>query len=281
MSNNNNTGAVRTVDPLPALGRMPRRSDVRALLFSNFVKQQAQLPAKFDFWAKRKPFPLRTFGNTEVGDCTRAKQAVAAMRMERIEQRRTPQITDEEVLRVYYDMTARLYGGGDTGAYETDALSEWRKPDLTFRDTKGRPLTIDAFLRLNPANHDELRSAITLAGAHGVAICLNLPWAWSRIDPPADWALPAHTPLIGPWTPGSWGGHSLWSTAYDSVGIWTEHTWDIPRQRITWEAAAVYLDEAHLVIDKVNEWKKKAGAKLINFSAIKSEVNAVSSQKIK
>jgi hypothetical protein len=265
----------------PKLGRLPAKSDTRALMFSRFAAPPKKLPARTNFWPRRRAFPLRTFGNTQYGDCTRAKQAVAAMRMERLETRRTPQIDDAEVIRVYVDMSNRLYGGGDNGAYETDALSEWRRPELTFKDTKGRALTIDAFLRLNPFDHEELKSALVAAGAHGVAVCLNLPAAWQNWGQ-RDWDTPILGPLIGNYLPGSWGGHSMWARDYDEVGLWLNHTWGMPDQRITWRAAAAYLDEAHSVIDSWNYWKAKKpeAKKLLDLAGIRKAVNAVSSQKI-
>ncbi len=263
------------------LGRLPTRSDPRALMFARFTTEPTVLPEATNFWTNRAPFPLRSFGNLDYGDCTRAKQANAHMRMERLECRRTPKIADEEVVRVYFAMTERLYGGGDTGAYETDALSEWRKPDLTFKDTKGRPLTIDAFLRINAGDQRELRAGLYTAGAHGIAICLNLPAAWQRIGPPDDWDLPQGQQPIGTYLPGSWGGHSMWADDYDATGIWLDHTWELPRQRITWRAAAVYLDEAHICIDSFDAWRVRQGrAKGIDFAALKKAVNRVSSKKI-
>lgn len=266
------------------LGRLQRTSDRRALMLANFLDETSEPPVRTNFWTKRVPFPLRTFGNTEHGCCTRAKQAIASMRMERIEQRRTIDFNTDEILRVYYDMTSRLYGGGDTGAYEIDALSEWRKPDLTFRDQKGRPVLIDAYLQLNPANHREMKHAIWTAGAKGIAVCLNLPAAWRYVKPPADWDCPAdNDPALRSWEwrPGSWGGHSMWDYEYDEVGLWLDHTWDLAPQRITWRAAARYLDEAHLVIDSVNEWKRLKLLSSTMLNHIVEAVNGVSSQKVR
>jgi hypothetical protein len=79
-------------------------------MFSRFAVAPKKLPRATNFWSRRSTFPIRTFGNTEHNDCTRAKQAIASMRMERIETTRTPRITDQEVIRVYQDMSERLYG---------------------------------------------------------------------------------------------------------------------------------------------------------------------------
>lgn len=242
------------------LGRLPLKTTLRALQFSEFFRF-AKFPPKQMYWEQRSPLPLRTFGNTEVGDCTRAKQAMAILRMERQEQKRTIEITDEEVKRVYFAMTARLYGGGDTGAYEDDALKEWRNPDTTIRDTKGNPLTIDGFLRINALDHDELRAALALSGPKCVAFCINLPIAFSRMD---VWDLPEGTKLVGEWMPGSWGGHSMLARAYTGVGpedfMVADSTWGKKEHRITWRAAAAYVDEAHMFIDSVDAWRKKTEA---------------------
>lgn len=264
------------------LGRLPSKSDTRALMFSRFASEPKVLPPRTHFWPKRAAFPIRSFGNLRMGCCTRAKQAVAAMRMERLETRRTPEISDDEVIRVYREMSNRLYGGGDNGAYETDALSEWRKPELTFKDTKGRALTIDAFLRLNAADHTEIKSALVTAAAHGIEFCINLPLAFQRLDPPADWDIPDGQPLIGEWMPGSWGGHSMHGRDYDEIGLWFNHTWELPDQRITWRAMAAYVDEAHFVVDSYDYWRtqKPLAKKLLDLAGIRNAVNAVSSRKI-
>lgn len=267
--------------PQKRLGRGPVRSDTRALLFNKFVSPMA-LPERSQFWPTKTGFPLRIFGNNQYGDCTLASQAQLAMRAERLEVGRRASITDDEVIRVYVALSDRLYGGGDNGAYETDALSNWRNKDYTFRDTQGRPLTIDAFTRINPFDHEEVKTAIWLAPVHGIKICLNLPAAFSSIDPPADWDIPEGQQPIGEWMPGSWGGHSMTARDYDEIGIWLVHTWGIPDQRITWRAAAIYLDEAHSIIDSMDFWRTKLPeqAKLIDLEGIKREVNRVSSIKL-
>jgi hypothetical protein len=266
--------------PERRLGRLPGKSTPKALMFDNFVKF-LKLPAKTNYWKQRAEIPIRTYGNTEYGSCTRSKQAVAATRMERIEQRRLIEITDDEVIRVYREMSDRLYGGGDNGAYEDDALSEWRKPDTTFRDTKGSPYTIDAFLRINPKNIDEVKAAIALSGSKGIAVCFNLPWAFAKIEPPNEWDLPSGQMLIGDWMPGSWGGHSQWAFDYSEQGIWLDHTWNMPPQLITWNAVATYMDEAHVVIDSVDSWRKKTStAAKINIKNVIAAVNDVSSYRI-
>jgi hypothetical protein len=261
------------------LGKAPAKGSTKLLLLSNFLKTDPNvvLPAATNFWTKRKEFPYETYGNTQYGDCTRASQALLAMRMERLEQRRTIDFDDNEIVRVYLEMTKRLYGGGDTGAYETDALDCWRKPDLTFRDRKGRPHTIDAYLAVNHRSVQEIKKAILLAGAHGIKLCFNLPLAWSNTY---HWDIPEGQLPVGEYEPGSWGGHSMMTDDYDEEGIVVPHSWGVPDGKVSWRGVMQYCDEAYVAIDSVNDWKKKKKGEIIDLDAVVSEVNAVSSQKI-
>jgi len=256
------------------LGRLPRKSSRKALLFSDFFKVMVVPPAT-NFWTKRRALPLRSFGNTDYGDCTRAKQAMAQMRFERLEQRSTINVTDAEVIRVYLEMTQRLYGGGDTGAYEEDALNEWRRPETTFKDVKSRPYTIDAFVALNTAKQDELRSGIALSGAHGIAVCFNLPAAWAPLGAGETWALPPGQSLTGNWMPGSWGGHSMWALDYTQRGMMVDGTWKDGPRLVTWDAVAAYCDEAHMVIDSVDAWRKKVAKSTVGHLDLDRVVDAV------
>jgi hypothetical protein len=261
------------------LGRKPAIMKQKAVLFSDFFKY-LKLPKETTFWDKRRKFPIRSFGNTEWGNCTIAKQAVAHMRMERIETGKTPTILDEEIIAVYKRMILREYGSeADEGAYEVDALDNWRNPEQTFRDKKGNPLSIDGYMRVNHLNHDEVKAALALSAANGIAVCFNLPVAWS-----SNYKLwsgpPAGTPLTGIWQPGGWGGHSMWEFKYNEVGPVVDQTWKEPPTQLTWDAMFTYCDEIHIVIDSVNKWKKSLKGNSVgklDLGGFVDAVNAVSS----
>ena len=262
------------------LGRLPLKTTRKALQFADFFRF-VRFPERIAYWTRATPLPRRTFGNDSTGNCTRAKQAYAAIRMERIEQKRTIQITDAEVVRVYTDMSNRLYGGGDNGAYEDDALNEWRNPETTIRDTKGHPLTIDAYLRINALNHQEVHAGLALSGAKGLAVCFNLPVVAQRME---HWDVPEGQPLIGPWQPGSWGGHSCWLLCdYDDAGGWLDDTWAHGPRKVSWRFMAAYMDEAHLVIDSVDAWRAQSDDPkvLAALGDVVDEVNAISSLTIR
>lgn len=264
------------------LGKAPAKSSPKQLHLATYAKKKAPaVPATFDFWKGKKPFPFYDMGNNEFGDCGIASQAEGQMRMERLEQNRTIEIPRDNILKAYFDLTAREYGGGDTGIYETDGLDQWRKPDLTFRDSKGRPCTIDAYVRVNQANIEEFKLALFLSAAHGLKLCFNLPIAWQQTD---DWDLPEGQKMTGSWVPGSWGGHSMWVDATWRKGdiLTLPSTWNQAAGTVTTRGITGFADECHLVIDSVNSWKKKKQVTdRIDLDALKSDVNQVSSQKIK
>jgi len=264
------------------LGKMPAKSSTKSLLFSDFIKADLpEPPPAYNFWKKRAPFPLNYYGNDTHGDCTIASQANMALRMERIETRRTPEFTDNAILTVYYNMTERLYGGGDTGAFETDALDNWRNPDHTFKDTAGRPMTIDAYTKINHASLSDVKRAICSTEAKGIKVCFNLPAAWQRTISPGVWAVPPKgTSPVGSWLPGSWGGHSTYVYGYTKDGLWVR-TWNVI-QFVTWEGFALYCDEAYWVLDSVDSWRKKPQVKSgeIKLAKLVDAVNKVSSIKV-
>lgn len=262
------------------LGKLPAKAGVKALMYRAFARITAPVPKATNFWVKRKPFPTESWGNNEEGCCTIAKQANMFRRFERLERRNTTiTISPEEVHRVYRDLTERLYGGGDTGAYETDALDASRRETTCLRDSKGRPLLIDAYLRVDPKDIQAIKHALFTAGGHGLAVCVALPMAYAFLEPPEDWGTPDDGKFVQEWEPWSWGGHSMWAVDYDDKGLWLEHTWNLPLQRITWPAVSAYVDEVHICIDSVNAWKKRA-AQALDIGKVVEAVNDVSSQKI-
>lgn len=276
------------------LGKLPARGDARTINFARFV-QLDRVPKAYDPWKTRAPFPARSFGNTREGCCTRASQAIAAMRFERLETRATPHITDEEVHRVYREGVRRHYGTDeDMGMYEVDALSDFRKPEYTFRDSHGRPITIDAFTQVNVRDREEVKAAIALSGKFGIKVCLNLPLAYRSVEPPAAWDVPADGRFTGDWQPGSWGGHSLFVSSYDERGVRLVHSWydsaegskpaDWPvyEQWLTWPALSAFGDESYWLIDSLDAWRKRPASQraAVDLDGIRKAVNRVSSTKL-
>lgn len=263
------------------LGKAPARGHAMMLNFSDYAKKSIAIPETYNYYKRKVPVPVQDWGNTEFGDCTIASQGILSQYMERQEQRRTVAITRDSIIDTYFNMVERVYGSReDMGAYEIDALNNWRNKDYTFKDVKGRAYTIDAYTRINHSNISEVKKALFLSGAKGIKVCFSLPWAWA-IQDASLWDIPENSKLTGDYAVGSWGGHSMTAIAnYDTNFLTLRHSWNIPDGKISWRAFAAYCDEAYLVIDSVNDWKKKLNKKEINFSALVSDVNMVSDVKI-
>lgn len=277
----NNKVAYEVEQENRRIGKAPSKSHPLMLSAANYLGKAIVIPEVFNYWSKRKKLPSDIdYGNDNNGDCTFASQAVMALKMELQERRRLISIDTDEILRVYYNLTKRLYGGGDTGAYELDALSNWRNADLTFRDTKRNPLTIDAYTKVNHSIISEVKKAIFLSAAKGVKVCFNMPIAWANT---LTWDIPEKQLPIGKYLPGSWGGHSMASAeGYDKDWCYLNHTWTgCGVGKISWKAFAIYCDESYMVIDSVNSWKKKLSKTDFKASALISDVNNVSDIKIK
>jgi hypothetical protein len=258
------------------LGRLPAKSSPKALMLRSFLRKAVTVPKATNFWTKRAGFTDESWGNLDYGDCTIAKQANMFRRFERLEQRRTISIAPNEVIAKYQQMTLELYGGGDTGAYETDALDRSRRANTCLRDARGHALLIDAYTRVDAYDHDAVREAMFLSGGKGLAVCLNLPLAFASLNGRDEaWDIPTTQPLTGEWMAGSWGGHSMWAIDYNAFGIQLEHTWARPEQWLSWRAAAAYMDECHVVIDSKNAWKR-----ILNMAKLAAAVDKVSSQPI-
>jgi hypothetical protein len=275
---------VRRHGPSKCLGRIQPRSDPRTLMLRAFAPAMANPPPTFThFWTRRANFSNESWGNRAVGDCTLASQCNLFRLFERLERGRTVVINPQEVIDKYFQMTQDLYGGGDTGAYEEDALNRSRSEDTCMRDASGHPLLIDAYVRVDPKDIDAVKWALAMSAGHGIKICFNLPLAWSGIDPPAMWDVPEGQPLTGEWEPGSWGGHSMTAQEYNSTGLLLPSTWEQPPQWVTWRGVAAFADECHVVIDRKDDWLKRPIVKRggLDLAGIVKAVNKVSRTKIK
>lgn len=267
--------------PHVRLGGQPAKGHINMLNFRNYVTDVTDVPAVYSYWAKRKAFPFYETGNNDYACCTRAKQSVMQMMMERQEQRRTKVIGKDEILRVYEEMSDRLYGGGDNGAYEIDALNSWRNKDYTFRDNRGRPMTIDGYAKINHSDIQEVKKALYISGSRSIAVCFGMPFAWAG-NADMIWDIVEGQQAIGNYQIGSWGYHSMTAIAeYDEWGVTLPSTWNLPNGKISWRAFAMYASEAYIVIDSFNQWKSKLQSKGLNADKMISDINNVSDIKIR
>ena len=225
------------------LGKAAARKDSRNLKFANVLRATLpSLPPSYDFDVTHTGIPTPMFGNDTYGDCVIAGRAHQTLRFEDIEQGAVITITDNDVLKEYFEET----GGPDTGLVVLDSLNLWRhKGWKAARNT----YHIRACAEVDFANHDEVRQAIF--ADLGVGLGLQLPKsAQGQIQTGQPWDV-----TTGPDArPGSWGGHYVYVSGYSPNGPVCV-TWG-RKQQMTWAWLDKYCDEAYALFDARNRFKK-------------------------
>lgn len=234
--------------------------DKKTLTLDQFIKKDAvQAPASWDFDKSRKPFPAHMWGNDSYGDCECAGVANYLQRLERVETRLTPPITDDDVVARYKAMTGCESPGdnNDTGLNTVDNLNSWRtgwtlnkvwRPGAKPTD---RTYNIAAYGMVNHKDPHQTRLATYLF--HGILIGADLPvTAQGQFEQGQVWDVVANAG--GSADPGSWGGHCMYGKAFDPNHM----------KLLTWSKEVIvtnawwdeYVSEAFCVIDSLDTWKK-------------------------
>ncbi len=172
--------------------------------------------------------------NDRTGDCSLA--AAAHLIEEWTSQTGADvKLTDDDVMGAYRALSGYdpATGENDHGVAELDVLNYWRKHGIGSR-------FIEAYVALEPHNHEHIRDAINLFG--GCMIGLKLP---TTAQSQVTWAVPPGGP-VGRGAPGSWGGHAAAVVAYNERRV-SCVSWGSTKQ-MTWEFLDAYCDEAYAVL---------------------------------
>jgi hypothetical protein len=180
-------------------------------------------------------------GNDELGNCTCASLGGHRIMAQEWSsgQRDVIPITTADVIDFYSRAAGYVPGRPETdqGAYLIDPLKVARR-DGIGREADGTRHTIYAYAQVDlPTTYAasiEFRVAARLFG--GVYLGLALP---RSAQYEGTWKMTADPPY-------SWGGHAVWLIGYDANGL-TCVTWG-EEQRMTWDWARRYVDEAWVVI---------------------------------
>jgi hypothetical protein len=232
------------------LGKHDYRYDEKTLKLSAALSPTLAVPHRYDFDLGRRRFPLEMWGNDQWGDCVKVAQSNGVIRLERIEQRHTLPITADTVVEAYKAQTGAQAPGdpNDTGLVMLDNLRSWRKDGYTVGK---RAYKIAAFGELDPHDSLQLKAGIFLF--HGTQFGFSLPRACQAMTATGIWDYNGGS---GPeWQPGSWGGHAVFSKAYDE-STFEVLTWG---QRVTVTSRFVdrYCDEAWAVVDSFDSWRHR------------------------
>lgn len=261
--------------PNARLGKQGYVHDDRTLMLARFVQSDIRVPAHFDFDKGRAPFPMRVWGNDAWGDCVIGGRCNHLLRLERVEQRRTIALFDEDAVAEYKKLTGSQSpeDANDVGLVVIDAMRDWRGNGMATDGRKGvrsaRNYTIAAYGELEPQDHQQMKLAIY--ALHGIHMGLWLPVAAQGMTNNGVWDYNGEAG--SEWQPGSWGGHLVYAKAYDSDGI-EVITWG-QKVKATWNFIDKYCDEAWAVVDNFDSWRAK---QTVDVSALIKKLTEITSK---
>ncbi len=211
---------------------------LRAAALMPAPEQLPRVPIRHRVGGRLAEVPL--FGNDEYGDCTRASQGHAVVTQERSSSQHEIPITTDQILEAYWRVSGGV--GVDNGAYELDALNDWRNIGIG-RERDGSTHRIYAFAAVDWLDQAEVEWAHFVFG--GLKVCAGLPLsAADQLHEGKDWTVTTGSRSNF----GSWGGHSMYSCGYDPMGL---YVWTWGRlQRMTWGWVNRYVDETYAVISE-------------------------------
>lgn len=227
------------------------KKDNRTINLGAFLqKDEISAPVSWDFDARRKPFPMHMWGNDAYGDCEIAARCNMLLRLERVETKHTPHLTDQDCIDLYKQMTGCESPGdnNDTGLTTVDNLNQWR--------SGWKPTDIDhtySVAAYGYVNHRDL-SLVRLASYlfHGVIVGAALPvTVQQQFENGEPWDVVENAGWEA--EPGSWGGHALYTKAYDADHI-KLMTWktEVLVTNAWWDT---YVEESYAVVDSVDLWR--------------------------
>lgn len=226
------------------LGKLPAKKDRRTLRLATVLRALPPIPDSFDVDIPLGGIPVTPmFANDTFGDCVIAGRAHHTLRLEKFEQNKLLQISDQDVINEYFKET----GGADSGLYMLDSLNAWRRGWLIG----SQKYTIDAFGIVNHLDWEEVRAVMYLL--NGTYTGLLLP---ATAQDQSIWEV-----VPGPGSePGSWGSHCIFVKRVDKTITKTRLTcitWG-REQELSLEFFQAYCDEAFGVVDSLDDWMDPA-----------------------
>lgn len=230
------------------LGKLPVKHDPRTLQLSKYLTALPSYPHVYQYSKDISAWGM--MGNDTIGDCTCAAAGHGIMSWtDDNGDLFTP--TDAEVISAYSAVSGYnpSTGANDNGAACIDVLNYWRKTGVGGR-------TINSYAQVAVSNLHEVQASIYLFGFAYIGLGLPI----SAQNQPKVWSLPPS--LAGNGAPGSWGGHCVIITGWDTTGL-DVITWG-EQIRMTWGFWKAYVEEAYAIIsnDFLKAGKSPAGLNL-------------------
>lgn len=232
---------IPPIHPIYKTGKRKAKFEIGTHAFAPLiVAGQSPPPEEYFFDTLHPEVPAPVFANDKLSDCVVAARAHQTLRFELLEQGKIIAITDQDVTTEYFSES----GGQDNGLVILDSLKEWRDKGWLINDEQ---YTIRNFATINWRVRNEIKLAI-IADV-GVFVGVQLPVdAANQIQQGQPWDITTGNGSAE----GSWGGHAILITGYDSEYL-TCITWGV-RQRLSWAWFERYCDEAYAVFDAADNF---------------------------
>jgi hypothetical protein len=210
------------------LGKLAKRNDPRNLKLERYLTQLPELPPAAD-WSQGL-VSFGEMGNADVGDCTCATLG-HALQIWSVNAGNEITVPDADVLALYSAVSG--YDPADPSTDQGAVLLDVLKYVRSVGDRQGiGGHRIDAFMAVNPKNHDHVKASVHLLG--GVAIGVDFLHGWENAD---VWSIPnGH----------SAGGHAIWGCAYTPEGL-IVISWG-RKYLIPWSSLDAQCDEAYALV---------------------------------
>jgi hypothetical protein len=202
------------------------------------------------------------FGNDQYGDCVMAAIFHAMLSWTGVSGNPTGDTSQwrQECVSTYFKLT----GGADNGLVIIDTLNYWTKNAIAGNKLAG-------FVSINPSDIEAIKLAIWMFGGADFGVNLCNAWQGTNI-----WAPPpgGKSPRVGPYAPGSWGGHSIFGFDYNEeylfVRSWAEKVY------VPWASLPIYFSEVHVPLDEL--WVSaltEESASGFNWAALNNDLPSV------
>lgn len=238
-------------------GRKPRRFDSRVPHFGALRFAVPTLPVAPPSISYTQGIPaIGMFGNNLWGCCAEAAVAHLIQLWIWNATGTMPQITTDQVLQFYSEITGFDQNAGppdsnptDQGSVLQDVLAYWLKVGFPMAD--GTRHKILAYFEVDPRNAADLN--LGTAESAGLYLGFNVPaWLEQAEAPGTTWGDPpagADTKIVG--------GHCVVSGGYGADGKREIESWGSPEYGMTPSFFGTQVDECYVVVS--NDFQKNTG----------------------
>lgn len=208
------------------LGKLPKKTDRRTLLFSRYLEKLPTPPASVDHYSKLGN-SIGMMGNDQYGDCTCAAAGHCVQSWSAYSGTMKT-ISDADILAAY-----KIVSPNDDGANMLDVLNLWRKTGIGGDNIEG-------FVETATASLVQAKLAIQYFGSHYIGMSLpdtNTFGPWDVANPT--------------WRPNPYNGHCVNLVGYDDskkmfkVCTWGE-VWDM-----SYGWYQKYTDESYAILNDI------------------------------